>query len=85
MTFKKMKTFLLGKVKTFDSKKVFYMNPLDLMEFLSYEDRKKIENWNGICIYPSPGKVNNCFYFYWGYGGSPEQIEQITIREKEAV
>lgn len=83
MTFKEMKTLFPGKIKTFDGRKVFYANPLDLMEFLSYEDRKKIEAWNGICIYPSPSKTNECFYFYWGFGGSPEYIEKITIRRKE--
>lgn len=78
--------FPSGTVKIWKSeegnKRVFYMNPDDLFGHINQQDWEKVKRWNGICIYPSAkGKPNPCFYFYWGYGGSPEYIEHITIIE----
>ena len=74
-----MKKNLLGNVKTFNNKRVFYMSPSDLRNHLSEDDWKKTRHWNGICIYPSSKGPNKAFYFYWGYGGTPEKTIEITI------
>lgn len=79
MLIKEMKEFLQGKAKKFEGTTVFYMSPYDLRNHLSKEDYMKIKDWNGICIKTSKTKVNECFYFYWGYGGNPEYIEKISI------
>lgn len=81
MLLKEMKEKLpYGRVRTFENKRVFYMNPMDLYKYVSRNDWEKIYDWNGICIYPSPkGKPNKAFYFYLGYGGTPENTIEITI------
>lgn len=74
-----------GKVKTFtglggEKKRVFYIHPDDLFRSLSHEDWEKIKGWNGMCILPSKsGEPNPCFYFRWGWGGTPEYKEYIKI------
>lgn len=77
--------FPQGEVKIWKSdevnKRVFYMNPRHLYDYVGEIDWLKIRSWNGICIYPSPsGEPNECFYFYWGYGGNPEYPELIDIK-----
>lgn len=79
MQIKEMKEFLQGKAKKYEGTTVFYMNPDDLRDYLSPEDYNKIWDWNGICIKTSKTKTNDCFYFYWGYGGTPEHIVKINI------
>lgn len=74
------KTIPHSQVKTFDGKRVLYTNPYDIENHLNDEDWEKVRDWNGICIYPSPkNKPNQCFYFNWGWGGSPEYIRNIMI------
>lgn len=80
MLLKELKSMLLGKVKTFEGKRIFYMNTSDLYNYVSKEDWEKIKYWNRICIYSSKnGKPNKCFYFNFGWGGRPEMIEEITV------
>ncbi len=80
MLLKRMKKEFTGKVKTWEGKRVFYTQPIQLYNDVSPEDWEKIKNWNGICIYSSPeGKPNKCFYFYWGYGGNPEYVIDIDL------
>lgn len=69
-----------GKVKNFAGKQVFYTTPLELYNDVSPTDWEKIKRWNGICILSSPeGEPNDCFYFNWGYGGTPEHIIKIDL------
>ena len=81
MTLKEIKEkFPNGKGRIFNGKRIYYMNPYDLRNNLSREDYNKIIGWNGICIYSSPkGKKNKCFYFYWGFGGTPDDLIEIEI------
>lgn len=79
MQIKEMKEFIQGEGKRFEGTTVFYTMPSRLREHLSKEDYMKIRDWNGICIKTSKTKINECFYFYWGYGGRPEYIEKIKI------
>ncbi len=80
MLLKDLKATLPGRVRTFEGKRVFYMHPSDLFGHLNREDWDKVKDWNGICIYPSKhGQPNTCFYFNWGYGGSPEFLYTINI------
>lgn len=86
MLLRDLKKTPFSQIKTFEGKKVLYTSPSAITRNISDEDWIKVKDWNSFCVYPSPtGKPNKCFYFNWGYGGTPELLEEITIMSEDAI